>query len=121
MGRKIFGWDLPPGVRVSDIPGNRPEDEKWEAILNGFWEKKDRKQDEQLVLDEAAQVYVDLIDEAIEYGIEIGGKQAKEDEEENKYYYSQYKEPFKEKLRLFFKAQRKRIKELEARNEENTE
>lgn len=21
-----FGWDMPPGVRESDIPGNRPED-----------------------------------------------------------------------------------------------
>lgn len=24
--RNKFGWDLPPGVRHSDIPGNRPED-----------------------------------------------------------------------------------------------
>ena len=26
--RGLFGWDLPPGVSVSDIPGNRPEDEE---------------------------------------------------------------------------------------------
>lgn len=26
------GWNLPPGVSVSDIPGNRPEDEEWERL-----------------------------------------------------------------------------------------
>lgn len=25
-----FGWDLPPGVTSSMIPGNRPEDVAWE-------------------------------------------------------------------------------------------
>ena len=34
-----FGWDLPPGCRVTDIPGNRPEDEAWEH----YWdEEQDR-------------------------------------------------------------------------------
>ena len=26
--------NLPPGVMDSDIPGNRPEDEKWEKVLD---------------------------------------------------------------------------------------
>lgn len=26
-----FGWDLPPGVSVNDIPGNRAEDIKLDA------------------------------------------------------------------------------------------
>lgn len=26
--RGIFGWDLPPGVSVNDIPGNEPEKRK---------------------------------------------------------------------------------------------
>ena len=35
-----FGWSLPPGVSVSDIPGNRPEDlaeEVWVDELYGKW------------------------------------------------------------------------------------
>ena len=72
-----FGWNLPPGVSPSDIPGNRPEDAEWEAIYNGFWDKEDRKQEEQLALNDAPAIYIDLIYEAIEYGIGIGNKQAK--------------------------------------------
>jgi hypothetical protein len=26
--------NLPPGVSVSDIPGNRPEDEAWDDLFN---------------------------------------------------------------------------------------
>ena len=26
--------NLPPGVSVSDIPGNRPEDEAWEKLID---------------------------------------------------------------------------------------
>lgn len=26
-----FGDNLPPGVTESDLPGNRPEDEEWDA------------------------------------------------------------------------------------------
>lgn len=26
------GYNLPPGCSVSDIPGNRPEDEAWEKL-----------------------------------------------------------------------------------------
>lgn len=29
-----FGWDLPPGCRLSDIPGNRPEDEYYEHLAD---------------------------------------------------------------------------------------
>lgn len=32
MGK--FGWDLPPGCRLSDIPGNRPEDVRMEALYD---------------------------------------------------------------------------------------
>ena len=33
-----FGWNLPPGCRVSDIPGNRPQDEQWERLSQRFLE-----------------------------------------------------------------------------------
>lgn len=29
---RVFGWDLPPGVSASDIPGNRPEDEEADKV-----------------------------------------------------------------------------------------
>lgn len=34
-----FGWDLPPGCRISDIPGNRPEDQAYEAFIDSFYEQ----------------------------------------------------------------------------------
>jgi hypothetical protein len=33
---RLFGWDLPPGVTSSMIPGNRPEDELAERISEGW-------------------------------------------------------------------------------------
>lgn len=33
-----FGWDLPPGVRNCDLPGNRPEDEQLNAECEAFEE-----------------------------------------------------------------------------------
>jgi hypothetical protein len=35
----MAGFNLPPGVSVNDIPGNRPEDEAEEA----FWSELDKK------------------------------------------------------------------------------
>mgnify|MGYP001573324142 FL=1 len=32
--RNGFGWDLPPGVRHSDIPGERPEDYAFDRFLD---------------------------------------------------------------------------------------
>jgi len=36
---KMFGWDLPPGVRLSDISGNRPSDVAEEAFWEAFAQK----------------------------------------------------------------------------------
>jgi hypothetical protein len=80
MSHSIFGWDLPPGCRVSDIPGNRPEDVKWEAITEGFYDGN-HISNETLKKFEDAKLDSDLdeiITKAIEYGIEIGIKEEKE-------------------------------------------
>lgn len=37
--RDGYGWGLPPGVRDTDIPGNRPQDEAW-------WKAHDRAVEE---------------------------------------------------------------------------
>jgi hypothetical protein len=34
-----FGWDLPPGVSLHHIPGNRPEDEEDEAFWNEMYKQ----------------------------------------------------------------------------------
>jgi hypothetical protein len=30
----MTGFNLPPGCSVTDIPGNRPQDEAWEVAVN---------------------------------------------------------------------------------------
>lgn len=41
---RMFGWDLPPGCRESDIPGNRPEDLMEEAFMDALVDKLDKIQ-----------------------------------------------------------------------------
>jgi hypothetical protein len=38
FGRQ-FGWDLPPGVSTSDLPGNSPEEQRQEAFLDAFYDQ----------------------------------------------------------------------------------
>ncbi len=115
MSRSIFGWDLPPGCRLSDIPGNRPEDEKWEAIEEGFWNGKHVTDEiyskfEKVKLDSEL---IDIVMKAIEYGIDLGYKEAQENAKEDKYYESQYHAEVRNpRLRAFFKSQRKLIYQL---------
>ena len=88
--RNIFGdgSNLPPGCSVNDIPGNRPEDEAWEKITTDFWEgehcsdelwKKfsDVKLDSDLM---------DIVDKAIEYGMELGRQEQLATEKEADHY-----------------------------------
>ncbi len=98
MRHSIFGWDLPPGCRVSDIPGNRPEDEKWEQIYDKFWDKerltkpqsgiiiseKEYEQMTKLYNSNLSKVIDNYIMAAIEYGMDIGRKEEAEAFKENK-------------------------------------
>ena len=89
MNRGMFGWDLPPGVSVSDIPGNRPEDVEWEKIIEDFLDEeriKNRKygilvtEKEIKLMDSlyASKKWSGCVDAyiqmAIEYGMELGRK-----------------------------------------------
>ena len=91
MNDRMFGWDLPPGVRLSDIPGNRPEDEKWDFIIDNFWSKdrltqtnsgtriSEEQYDRMTKLynsPKLSQLIDDYILAAIEYGMEIGRQEA---------------------------------------------
>ncbi len=80
MSHNIFGWGLPPGVSVNDIPGNTPEDEKWERIIDGFWhEKRFTKKEwfasEKLSSEQFSSEFYNIITKAIDYGIELGHKE----------------------------------------------
>ncbi len=41
----LFGWDLPPGVRTCDLPGNRPEDIAWERACELAYEELEEELD----------------------------------------------------------------------------
>lgn len=77
MSRSIFGWDLPPGVSPSDIPGNRPEDEAWEKITLDFWNGKYCSDELWKKFEEAklSNDLIDIVDKAIDYGMELGRKE----------------------------------------------
>ena len=58
-----FGWDLPPGVSESDIPGNRPEDERWDLILGQVYDMTPQEVLRKLN-DHAPDLYEELLEEA---------------------------------------------------------
>ena len=90
MPHGMFGWELPPGVSVNDIPGNRPEDGEWEAICEKFFDKErllasrqitEKQHDDMDRLyreSEFAPLVDDYIRAAIQYGLDSGEKQASE-------------------------------------------
>ena len=82
----MTGWNLPPGCNVSDIPGNRPEDEAWENLCQDFYSAITEKEWKKI------EGVTDIIEKAIEYGIEAGKKEQHLIEEENRFYEQQAKE-----------------------------
>lgn len=114
MSRHPFGWDLPPGVRVSDMPRNRPEDE---AIEDGFYQESRFTPEQWKFLESkhrlAQQHLCDVLRKAIDYGIDIGQKQADVCNQENRFYESRYHQEIRNpKLRAYFKTQRQTSKEM---------
>ncbi len=84
----MTGWNLPPGCNVSDIPGNRPEDEKWDTILGDFYTEEHNKLRSRVIqhyLRERLDLSPigddsdidDLIYEAIHYGYDVAIKEIK--------------------------------------------
>lgn len=79
----IFGWDLPPGCSVNDIPGNRPEDAEWEKLEAEFWSNKNNCSDELWDKFEQAKLsdsLMDIVTKAIDYGMELGRKEQAQSE-----------------------------------------
>lgn len=118
---RLFGWDLPPGCRITNIPGNTSEDEKQESIEFGFYENKEDKF-KQKRFTPAEWKYLgsinrtkhleDIIWKAIEYGIDVGIQEEKDCQQENKYEERQLKDYQNERIRNRFKYYRNKISEL---------
>lgn len=132
MGIFGGGSNLPPGCRVSDIPGNRPEDEMWESIIENFWDKKRIKAMQRrgiifltheqkttmgriwrrnaprkyYAIQDSIDAYITV---AITYGIELGNIGAEERQKENAHYEQMYREEHRiPYLRRYFKELRER-------------
>ena len=82
-------FNLPPGCNVSDIPGNRPEDEKAEAIFNTFYSGLNDEQ--RKACDDADPEVMNVISLAIDYGVIISADEARANERE-RIYYEEYQE-----------------------------
>lgn len=76
-----FGWDLPPGVRSCDIPGNRPEDAEAERFDEAIFEILMRAHRNGLTRNQLIQRIADDWDEAIKEEDEQQAKEAAAEEE----------------------------------------
>ena len=91
--RRPFGWDLPPGVNVSDIPGNRPEDAAWEIILDKLGEhlKTDEARGALVKLAYQSVHGLELVEQLIQYGIDLGKLDQMQVEQESAFYHSVFR------------------------------
>ena len=72
----MTGWNMPPGVNVSDIPGNRPEDVEFEEIMYEFYATLTEKEWEK------AEPLDNIFGKAIEFGIKKGWEQCRKESTE---------------------------------------
>jgi hypothetical protein len=84
--------NLPPGVGVFDIPGNRPEDEVWELFIEEFYKRfKEQypssfKRMESLLDDEFFDALGDALIIAYEMGESAGFSSGRLEAELDRYY-----------------------------------
>lgn len=76
-----FGWDYPPGVRSSDIPGNKPEEVEAERFDEAIFDILMRAHRNGLTLDELVQRIGADWPEAIKEEDELQAKEAAAEEE----------------------------------------
>ena len=70
--------NLPPGVNAYDIPGNRPEDEAWDKIVGEFYGLHKQLSS---MLDNPA--VAELVEDAIQFGIDIGKEESEQSHKES--------------------------------------
>ena len=80
---------LPPGVEAYMIPGNRPEDEAYDKMIDNFFQHTHFTEAELKFVD--LPEVVDLITKAIDYGITVGYNEQQLIDAENRYYEEQEK------------------------------
>lgn len=67
----MTGFNLPPGCSVSDIPGNRPEDQAAEALYDSIYNLLDGIQDD-ATKDRIAEQFYNMVMKARENGYQVG-------------------------------------------------
>jgi hypothetical protein len=92
MNRGIFGWDLPPGCSINDIPGNSDEDAKWEQLMMDFYEKTEFTKKELEFIDPLNETVDYIVQKAITYGMELGRKEQQMTDAENRFYEERFTE-----------------------------
>ena len=65
-----MGFNLPPGVSVRDIPGNRPIDSLWEGVLEDTYALTVEDFEDKLKSDAARDALRNLIDAVVENEVE---------------------------------------------------
>jgi hypothetical protein len=94
MSRSIFGWDLPPGCTAQDIENHFGGGEM-EEIEEAFWSDKKNCTDELWKKFDDLKLSDDLmniVNKAIEFGMELGRKEQIEIENDIKATDASYKE-----------------------------
>lgn len=76
---RMFGWDLPPGCSVSDLPGNSKSEQDAEAFYNLIYDQFPRG-----MTDNEMEKLADWVWNQINKAYEEGYKQAQADEAEAK-------------------------------------
>ena len=78
----IFGWDLPPGVTESMLPGNRPQDIAWDNAIERVLDEhpdldydKDREE-----VESQALIITELLESQREAAEEDAAEQRREEE-----------------------------------------
>ena len=77
MSRNIFGWDLPPGVTTSMLPGNTKEEQEAEALHDKLYDGLCK-----LVSDEPSDELIEYIYKQIGEAYHLGYAQGMADEAE---------------------------------------
>jgi len=89
--------NLPPGVNAADIPGNHPEDEAWDKLIDEF---HSTLSDSQNLF--PSLCHDSIVEKAIQFGLDKGRQECELSNKESDFYCSEFLK--KEILRVIEEA-----------------
>jgi len=112
MGHSIFGWSLPPGCTMNDIERAYGDQPLFDEIFEAQGNLTDEEKQTWRQIYDLDEPLFNLIVKAMEWAYDTGHKACMGEEEENKFYESQYRQQVKiPKLRAYFKNLRHKKEE----------